>query len=186
MKTESLGIPGPLRIFPPAFADHRGWLVRGFDAALFANAGLPTAWVQQVISHTETRHTLRGLHAQRAPFTEAKLILPVSGRMWWVVVDFRADSPTRLQWRGVELDAAERAALYVPRGFGHGCVSLTDQVTLAILADNAYSPEHGIGIAWNDPDLAIDWPLPDEARLVQSTEHAGYRSLAEVAELLKL
>lgn len=155
---------------------------RGVLTKLVADGGwsvpaLAEAPRQVLHSATARRGTVRGLHAQAAPYSEAKRIFCLAGAMFWVVVDLRNDSRTFARWQGYELSTGGANALAVPAGFAHGCQALSDDVHLVILADRDYAPDHGIGIAWNDPELAVDWPLPVETALL-SAEHAAYPSFA--------
>ncbi|CAA7614509.1 dTDP-4-dehydrorhamnose 3,5-epimerase family protein [Magnetospirillum sp. SS-4] len=167
-------------------ADHRGWLIKPFDARPFAAAGLTAEWRQVIVQYTEHRNTLKGLHHQADPFLEAKLIAPIEGRCFWVSVDLRPGSPTFGRWGGAVLDAAKRNSLYVARGFAHGCLTLTDRVNLLICADNDYSPDHGVSIAWNDPDFAIDWPLAPGEDVVMKDEHRAAPPFAALRDRLDL
>jgi dTDP-4-dehydrorhamnose 3,5-epimerase len=136
---------------------------------------------QIVHSATDRAGVLRGLHAQNCPHSEGKIIVSLTGRMFWVVVDLRGGSRSFGHWQGFELapDNSDGAsALQVPAGFAHGCLSLTDGVSLAIFADHDFAPSQAVGIAWNDPDLAIDWPLSSGVPSL-SDEHAAFSSFAE-------
>jgi dTDP-4-dehydrorhamnose 3,5-epimerase len=104
---------------------------------------------------------LRGLHYQRSPHEEAKLVRCVRGRVYDVVVDLRPDSPQRGRWCAVELSEANRAAVFVPRGCAHGFQALDDATELLYLIDTEYAPESAEGVRWDDPTLAIAWPLPN-------------------------
>ncbi|KIL97759.1 dTDP-4-dehydrorhamnose 3 5-epimerase [Paramagnetospirillum magnetotacticum MS-1] len=167
-------------------ADHRGWLIKPFDARPFAAAGLTAEWRQVIVQFTEHKNTLKGLHHQAEPFLEAKLIAPIEGRCFWVSVDLRHESPTFGQWGGAVLDADKRNSLYVSRGFAHGCLTLSDHVNLLICADNDYSPDHGVSIAWNDPTFAIDWPLLADTEVVMKAEHRDAPPFAAVRGKLGL
>ena len=160
------------------FDDNRGGLDKFFDPAIARTIGRDVVWRQALRSRTARPNTLRGLHAQRPPHSEAKLIVPLAGRMFWVCVDLRRDSPHFARWQGRTLDAAEPRGLFVERGFAHGCLSLTADVALLILADNDFVHEAGIGIAWNDRDLGIDWPQLGGPPAL-SDDHAGYAEFAE-------
>jgi dTDP-4-dehydrorhamnose 3,5-epimerase len=162
------------------FADERGVLTKivadgGFTVPAFA------APRQILHSGTAKRGTLRGLHAQAAPFTEAKVIVSITGCMYWVSVDLRRGSTTFGRWQSFELAPEANNALYVPAGFAHGCLSLSDDVNLLILADKDFSPAHGIGIAWNDPELGVAWPL-DQTKLLISEQHAAFPPFASFRE----
>ena len=162
-------------------ADERGVLTRVIAGGAFAVPAFAGAPRQVLHSGTTRRGTLRGLHAQAAPYSEAKVLLAITGRMFWVAVDLRKVSATFGRWQGYELSPDGASALYVPGGFAHGCLSLTDDVNLLILADKDYSPAHGIGIAWDDPEIAIDWPHQD-MKLLISAEHAAFAPFADFRE----
>jgi len=162
----------------PRMTDERGVLTRMAADGRSCIPGFAASPRQILHSGTAKRGTLRGLHGQSAPYTEAKLLCCLTGRMFWVVVDLRAASATFGRWRGYDLSPDGMNALYAPAGFGHGCLSLTDDVNLMIMADKDFSPDHGIGIAWDDPDLAIDWPLAGDAPLI-SKAHAAFASFAD-------
>jgi len=160
-------------------ADHRGVLQKLYDAGQFGPLGDLPAWVQVIVSRTAKAKTLRGLHLQAPPFVEAKLVAPLLGRMVWVAVDVRRASPSFGQWESTTLDADHPTALYAARGFAHGCLSLTEDADLLILADNAYA--EGLGIRWDDPDLAIDWPLAGPPTLSQAhTQLPSFAAFREV------
>ncbi len=171
-------LAGLMRLPLTVIDDDRGGLDKIFDPAVAAAIGRRLAWRQVLRSRTRSRGVLRGLHAQVAPASEAKLLLPLKGRMFWVCVDLRRDSASFGQWRSQVLDARTPVALFAERGFGHGCLSLSDDVELLILADNDYRPDCGVGIAWNDGELAISWPL-DGATPALSAEHAAFASFAD-------
>ena len=157
----------------PLYQDERGSLLRLFDATLFEQQGIRVAWVQQSVSRTRERNVLRGMHLQRPPFSEAKLVTIISGRMFWAVVDLRRQSATFGQWEAFTLSPEGVNGFFAARGFAHGCLSLTSDVTLVISADNAYSSEYGTGIRWNDAELGIEWPL-QAGDPVMSAEHRAF------------
>jgi dTDP-4-dehydrorhamnose 3,5-epimerase len=165
----------------PRIADERGVLTRVIADGAFAAPAFADAPRQVLHSGTAKRGTLRGLHAQAAPYSEAKVLVAITGRMFWVVVDLRMSSATFGRWQGNELSPDGANALYVPAGFAHGCLSLTDDVNLLILADKDYSPAHGLGIAWDDPEIAIEWPH-DGMKLLISAEHAAFAPFAAFRE----
>lgn len=165
-------------IAPPA-ADHRGFMFKAYDQTAFAGlAGSFTfSWKQVIQSHTERPNTVRGLYVQTPPFTEGKMVSCLRGRSFWVVVDLRRGSETFGRWDGVTLEGGDGRSLLIAPGFAHGCVSLSADVDLLLLADNLHSDAHGAGIAWNDPEIGIEWPLTGEAIL--SPGHAVFPSFAE-------
>lgn len=120
-------------------------------------AGLLYDFVQDNHSMSTVKGTLRGIHFQRGDKAQAKLVRCVRGAVLDVAVDLRHDSPTYKQWVGVELSEENKKQLLIPRGFGHGFVTLTDHVEFLYKADNYYAPEADGGIRWNDPDIGIDW-----------------------------
>jgi len=170
-------IDGLAEIALPCVDDERGGLDKFFDPDIAGHIGRSATWRQVLRSRTNEANTLRGLHCQLRPYSEAKLIAPLRGRMFWVCVDLRTQSKHFGQWRSHVLDATRPKALFAERGFGHGCLSLTDDVELLILADNDYAASSGVGIAWNDPDLAIEWPLLTE-RPKLSPEHEAFADFA--------
>jgi len=148
------------RLDPERRGDARGHFARIFCQREFAAHGLPTNWVQANISFSHSAGTLRGLHFQRPPMAEAKLVRCQKGAIWDVIVDLRAGSATFGQWTAVELTEENGAAVYVPPGFAHGFQTLRDETELLYLHSEFYSPEHEGGLAHDDPQLSIPWPLP--------------------------
>jgi dTDP-4-dehydrorhamnose 3,5-epimerase len=158
MKFRELGIGGVWLIEPELVTDERGGFARIFCRDEFAAHGLPTAFVQSSISYNRHRHTLRGMHLQRAPHAETKLVRCTAGAILDVVVDLRRDSPTFGRWLGVELSAANRHSLCVPKGLAHGFLTLTVDAELHYSMDVPHAPGAAAGFRWNDPAFAIQWP----------------------------
>lgn len=148
-----------VRIVPKRFEDARGWFSETFQQTRFAAAGIDTPFVQDNQSYSKAAGTLRGIHFQRPPHVQAKLVRCLRGRIWDVAVDLRAGSPTFGHWVAAELTAAGGEQLFVPAGFGHGFLTLEDDCEVAYKTSDFYAPECDGGIAWNDPELAISWPL---------------------------
>jgi dTDP-4-dehydrorhamnose 3,5-epimerase len=140
--------------------DDRGFFARGFCAKEFAQHGLKSQVVQANISYSHLKGTIRGMHYQIAPATEAKFIRCIRGAIWDVIIDMRPESPTYLEHIGVELSAENRRAIYVPDMFAHGNQTLTDGAELFYLVGEYYTPGYERGIRYNDPAIAIRWPLP--------------------------
>lgn len=159
MRIEPLKLNGLFRITPEAREDSRGSFTRLYDIDAFTAAGLNTTWLQESRSYTARRHTVRGLHVSLPPAVEGKTITALRGEVLWISVDVRRGSPTFGCWESVRLSADILSTLYAARGFAHGCVSLADDCDLLLRADTRYSDQHGTGIAWDDPDVAIDWQL---------------------------
>lgn len=156
IKTE---IEGLVIVEPKVFGDHRGFFMESWSERAFAEAGLNYAFVQDNHSSSTVKGTLRGIHFQRGDKAQAKLVRCVRGRVLDVAVDLRAGSPTYKKWVAVELSEENKRMVMIPRGFGHGFVTLTDNVEFLYTADNPYAPESEGGIRWNDPELNIDWGL---------------------------
>jgi dTDP-4-dehydrorhamnose 3,5-epimerase len=152
-------IPGVLVIVPRRFADRRGFFSETFSAKAFAEAGLPTNFVQDNHSLSRRRGTIRGLHFQIPPFAQDKLVRVVRGAVLDVAVDLRRTSPTRGQSVIVEVSARAWNQLFIPVGFAHGFCTLEDDTEVVYKVNNHYSPEHDRGLAWDDPALGIAWPV---------------------------
>ena len=154
---EQLDIPGLVLIHPRVFEDERGYFMETYQHSEFSNAGISGRFVQSNQSWSK-KGVLRGLHYQKQPKAQAKLVRVVEGEVYDVVVDLRKDSPSYGKWKATVLSAANRRLLYIPPWCAHGFCVLSDtaQVIYDVTAD--YSPEHERGILWNDPALAITWP----------------------------
>lgn len=152
-----------VRITPKRFQDARGWFSETWRRDRYFAAGIDVEFVQDNQSYSGPSGTLRGIHFQTPPFAQAKLVRCLRGRIWDVAVDLRAGSPTFGQWVAAELSAERGEQLFVPAGFGHAFLTLEPDTEVAYKVDAVYAPECDGGIAWNDPDLAIDWPLPGAA-----------------------
>ena len=175
-----LAIPGAFEVLPETRGDARGSFERIFCADEFGARGLATTWVQMNLSVTRGAGTLRGMHFQRPPHAEVKLIRAIRGRVHDVIVDLRAGSPTFGRHVAVVLDADLRNAVYVPAGFAHGFQSLTDDAEMIYAHSAAYAPGAEGGVQALDPALGIDWPLPVAQR---SPRDEGLPGLREVQPL---
>lgn len=158
MKITNSKLNGPLFIEATPRTDSRGYFMRTFDIAILKEAGVSEMFVQENQSLTLLKHTIRGLHFQRPPNAEGKLIRVVTGSILDVFVDLREGSPTYGQWDCLELSADNNRMVYVPRGFAHGFCSLSDNTTVVYKVDAFYAPQSEGGILWNDPNTAIHWP----------------------------
>jgi dTDP-4-dehydrorhamnose 3,5-epimerase len=153
------GIAGALLFRPTSHVDERGFFCRTFDADALQAAGLdPAAFIQHSLSRSG-RGVVRGLHVRRGD-GEAKLVRCSYGAVFDVVVDLRPASPTYLNWESFELRDDEQVTLYVPAGCAHGFQALTDPADVSYMIDRAHDPAEDVSIAFDDPDLAIAWPLP--------------------------
>ncbi|MGH8687222.1 MAG: dTDP-4-dehydrorhamnose 3,5-epimerase [Burkholderiales bacterium] len=155
-----LPLAGAFAIELERLEDERGFFARSFCAEEFRRHGLNPAVAQCNVSWNHNRGTLRGLHYQAAPHEEAKVVRCTRGAIWDVIVDLREESATRLRWHAAELNAANRLALYVPEGFAHGFQTLADDAEVLYQMSVPYQPELARGLRWDDPKLAICWPLP--------------------------
>lgn len=167
-------IPGVVLIEPRVFGDERGFFMETWHGAKFADAGLDFTFVQDNHSRS-TRGVLRGLHYQR-PDAQGKLVRVTSGAVFDVVVDLRRSSPTFGEWFGVELSAADRRMLWVPPGLAHGFLTLSDTADFLYKCTAYYAPAQERTILWDDPDLAISWPLQNgETPRLSVKDAAGVR-----------
>ncbi len=161
MDVTALAVAGVQRIGVSPRVDSRGYFLRSYDRALFEAAGLHRDWVQDNQSYTAVKNTVRGLHFQRPPHAETKLIRVLRGDILDVFVDCRSASPTFGQAGTCHLTAREPAWLFLPPGIAHGFCSLSDDVLLAYKVDQPFNAEADAGVRWNDPALAIEWPTTD-------------------------
>ena len=152
-------IEGLYVIEPTVFKDARGYFVETYNQNDMKEAGLDMVFVQDNQSFTAQKGTLRGIHFQNSPMAQAKLVRVTKGAVLDVAVDLRKGSPTYKQWVGVELSAENKRMLFIPRGFGHGFVTLTDDVEFCYKVDNLYSKECDRGIRFNDPEIGVDWGI---------------------------
>ena len=151
-------IAGWLVLAPRVFNDNRGYFFESYNKNTLAEIGIHTDFVQDNESYS-CQNTLRGLHFQKPPFAQAKLVRVIEGRVWDVAVDLRKDSPTFGQWFGVELSAENKKQFFIPRGFAHGFSVLSQTAKFAYKCDNFYNKASEGAILFNDPDLHIDWKI---------------------------
>lgn len=158
-KITKTGIDGLLILEPQIFGDHRGFFMESWSRQTMEQAGLNYNFVQDNHSSSTVKGTLRGIHFQYGKAAQAKLVRCVRGSVLDVAVDLRKNSPTYKQWHAVELSEDNHKQFLIPRGFGHGFLTLTDHVEFMYKADNYYSPVEEGGIRWNDPTLNIQWGI---------------------------
>lgn len=159
MKVTPLAVPDVLLIEPKVFGDARGFFFESFNQRAFNDAtGLDVHFVQDNHSRS-VRHVLRGLHYQLPPYAQGKLVRAVVGEVFDVAVDLRPDSPTLGRWAGAVLSAENKRQMWVPPGFAHGFLVLSEAAEFLYKTTDYYAPEYERSIRWDDPDLAIDWPL---------------------------
>jgi dTDP-4-dehydrorhamnose 3,5-epimerase len=151
-------LPGVVIIEPKVFADDRGFFVETYKRSEFVAAGIDVDFVQE--NHSKSvRGTLRGLHFQRAPKAQAKLVRAIEGEVFDVVVDIRKDSATFGRWEAVMLSAENRRSVYVPAGYAHGFCVTSAEAQVVYKTSAEYAPELEGGLRWDDPALAIPWPI---------------------------
>ena len=160
MKFTPLPLAGAYRVEPEPRGDDRGFFARMFCAEEFAAHGLAATWTQCNMSYSAQEGTLRGLHFQRPPAAETKLVRCTRGAVFDVIVDLRLGSPTFGKWHGERLDDQTRAMICVPEGFAHGFQTLTGAVEMLYFHSASYSAPHEGGLRWDDPHLDIPWPRP--------------------------
>ena len=159
MRFIPIHLAGAYLIEPEPISDERGFFARTYCRDEFAAKGLNPDLVQCNISYNKTRGTLRGMHYQKAPYAEAKLVRCTQGGIYDVIVDLRNDSRTFTQWFGVELTVENRKALYVPEGFAHGFITLKDDTEVLYQMSEFFHAECAAGVRWDDPVFSIQWPI---------------------------
>ena len=167
MKKIDTKLPGVYIVEPQVFGDQRGYFMETYNQKVFTDIGITTTFVQDNQSFTAAKGVLRGIHFQNAPHTQAKLVRVTRGAVMDVAVDLRKGSPTYRQWVAVELSAENKRMLFIPRGFGHGFKTLTDDVEFCYKVDDLYSCECDRGIRFNDPAIGVDWGEVTESLLSQ-------------------
>ena len=175
-------IPEVVLIQPKIFEDHRGFFMETYKKSAFQKAGIDTDFVQD--NHSKSvQGVLRGLHYQKEPFAQGKLVRCIRGSVFDVAVDIRKGSPTFGKWVGYELSEENRLMLWLPKGFAHGFLTLSKEAEIVYKVSGAeYSPEYDAGILWNDPDIDIQWPLDtiDDVLLSQKDKKLPYLKDAEI------
>ena len=159
MQFRPLKIAGAFAIELDRIEDSRGFFARSYCEKEFAEHGLPPFSAQCNVSWNRLRGTLRGLHFQLEPHPEAKLVRCTRGAVYDVIVDLRPDSPTRLRWQAVEINDDNRTTLYIPHGCAHGFQTLRGDTEVLYQMSEFYYPELSGGVRWNDPALAVEWPI---------------------------
>jgi dTDP-4-dehydrorhamnose 3,5-epimerase len=170
-------LDGLVLIEPTVHGDERGFLVENFRESALAELGIDVGFVQDNHSRSKGR-VLRGVHMQRG---QAKLVRCPRGRVWDVAVDLRPGSPTYKRWEGHELDDERHRQLFIPAGFGHGFCLLSDEADVIYRLSSYYDPELDTGVAWDDPEIGIEWPIDDP---VLSERDRNAPALAEIAASL--
>ena len=179
LECRRLALDGLVEIRPRRFADERGSFSETWNENVWRDAGIATVFVQDNHSISSLRGTLRGLHFQSPPAAQAKLVRVSRGSVFDVAVDLRPQSPTYRQWAGLILSAAAWNQLFIPEGFAHGFLTLEADTEVQYKASAVYSPKHDRAIRFDDPLLAIDWPI-SAAELILSARDRAAPLLADV------
>lgn len=159
MKVTKLAIEDVLIIEPDVFSDFRGYFYESYSRKRLAEIGINDDFVQDNHILSLKRGTIRGIHFQNSPMSQAKLLRCTRGRIMDYAVDLRKGSPTYKKWVCAELDAENKKQIYIPKGFGHACIALVDDTEVQYKVDEFFSPENDRAIVWSDPELAIDWGM---------------------------
>ena len=177
IKTE---IPDVVLIKPRVFSDERGFFMETYKKSDFEKAGIETNFVQD--NHSKSvKGVLRGLHFQKEPKAQGKLVRCLKGKIFDVAVDMRKNSPTFGKWVGYELSEENKYMLWIPEGFAHGFLTLEDNTEIFYKVSNSeYSPEHDAGIIWNDEDINIKWPIENIENLILSEKDKKLPKLREI------
>ncbi len=154
---ERLDIPEVILVRPKVFEDERGFFLETYKQSAFSRAGIPQGFAQDNHSRS-VEGVLRGLHFQKPPVAQGKLVRAIRGEIFDVAVDLRQGSPTYARWVGVVLSESNKHMLFVPEGFAHGFLVLSSRAEIAYKVTAEYSPEHDAGVAWDDPEIGVRWP----------------------------
>ncbi len=177
-----LSIPDVILIKPKVFEDERGFFMETYKKSDFEKAGIKCEFVQD--NHSKSKYgVLRGLHFQKEPYAQAKIVRCVRGVIYDVAVDLRRNSPTFGKYVAVILSEFNRYMLYIPRGFAHGFLVLSDEAEVIYKVDNEYAPEYECGLIWNDPDVNIPWPIDNPILSEKDRKWPTLRELLERGEV---
>jgi dTDP-4-dehydrorhamnose 3,5-epimerase len=156
MKFTETGIKDLLVFEPSVFSDDRGYFYEGFKSNVFAEKGFDVSFIQDNIAKSK-KGVIRGMHLQKGPYAQTKIIRCLTGAILDIAVDMRKDSPTYKDWYGIELTGDNNKQLFVPRGFAHGYLVLSDEADVMYKVDNVWAKEAEVGFLYNDPEIGIDW-----------------------------
>lgn len=159
MKRIDTKLDGVYIIEPQIFGDHRGYFMETYSTEKFLALGIDAVFLQDNQSYTAAKGTLRGIHFQNNPHAQAKLVRVTKGAVLDVAVDLRKGSPTYKQWISVELSAENKRMLFIPQGFGHAFLTLTDDVEFCYKVDNLYNKDADRGIRFDDPSISVEWSI---------------------------
>jgi dTDP-4-dehydrorhamnose 3,5-epimerase len=169
MRLIETGLPGLALLEPKVFRDERGFFLETYNETAFAALGIHAHFLQDNHAYSSQKYVLRGMHFQRPPFAQSKLVWVVRGSVMDVAIDLRRGSPTYGKHYSVELTAENMLRLFVPKGFAHGYITLTPDTEFLYKVDAPYAPQADAGLLWNDPDIGIAWPC--EAPVLSPKDH---------------
>lgn len=178
MKFTALRVDGCYLVEPEPVVDERGFFARTFCREEFTRHGLNPELMQCSVSFNQRVGTLRGMHYQKPPHAEAKLVRCTAGAVYDVVLDLRPGSSSYLRWEGIELQADNHLAVYIPEGCAHGFVTLVDASEVYYQMSVAYHPEAAAGVRWDDPAFGIEWPLDDIIISERDSNYASWQTQA--------
>lgn len=182
MLVQETAIPGVLKITPRRFGDERGFFSELYNGEALRHHGVTTSFIQDNHAFNNQRGIVRGLHFQRAPHAQTKLVRCIRGAILDVAVDIRHASPTFGQHVSAVLSDDNWEQLLIPKGFAHGYLTLTDEAVVQYKVDHAYAPRHEGGIVWDDPDLAIDWGVAASSDILIADKDRRLPRLRDLAE----
>lgn len=177
IKVTNTKLQGIKIIEPQVFGDNRGWFMEGYQYDTYRKAGITCSFIQDNFAYSK-KNVLRGLHFQKK-HAQDKLISVLCGRIFDVVVDIRKDSATFGQWFGIELSAENKKQLFVPKGFAHGYVVLSEEAEIFYKCSDIYYPEAESGILWSDTELNIDWKIEEKENLILSEKDKKWQTWKE-------
>jgi dTDP-4-dehydrorhamnose 3,5-epimerase len=177
VEIKQLTLPGVFLIEPKCFEDNRGYFMETYHQQKYQKAGIDQAFVQDNHSHS-TRGVLRGLHYQ-LKHPQGKLIYTVTGTIFDVAVDIRKGSPTFGQWTGAELSAENKRQIYIPQGFAHGFVVLSESADVIYKCTDLYTPGDEYGVLWSDPEIGINWPVGNPILSQKDIENPSLNEISE-------
>ncbi len=173
---ERLTIPEVILVTPEVFRDERGFFAEVYKYPEFAQAGIKAQFLQ--VNHSKSqKNVVRGLHYQKSPMAQAKLVRVIAGEIFDVAVDIRKGSPSFGKWVGVKLNSQDLKMLYIPEGFAHGFCVLADNTEVVYYTSNVYAPETERGLAWNDPHIDIKWPVKAPVISKKDSNYPAFASL---------
>lgn len=179
MKFEKLQIPDIILITPKVFEDERGFFLETYSQRVFQENGINANFVQDNHSFSK-QGVLRGLHFQKPPMAQDKLVRVVTGQVFDVAVDLRKASPTFGKWVGVLLSADNKQMVFVPKGFAHGFLTLSATANFEYKVSNFYAPEYDSGLIWDDPEVGIEWPIQNPILHEKDKQHLGLAQLGDI------